>query len=991
MFANFFREQLDYIYFFYGLSFILMAVICRLLVQRKSSVLPWFWLGLFGIAHGVNEWLDLCAISIGDNSFFKIVRLCVMAISFVFLFEFGRQSTNSICKRKIGSWVFLPLIALVVCGWSGGVNGLNISFRYTFGLIGGLWSAWEMFRCSKREDVKSLSLFTVAVSMMFYAFATGAIVPKGNFFLASIVNQDSFFAIVGVPVQLFRALFAVIMAMVLWQWSQKFYWLKIQKVDKTVGVRHGNKLMILLIVILIGGWFMSEVVGEYQANLMRRHLLERTIGIASVLNVEKIKALKGGPVDKASPHYRRLKDQIKTVANSQNDIRYVYLMGLRNGKIFFFVDAQADRYASLNVPDSEPGEIYEESSHGLIKSFSDGEPFVEGPSPDKWGAWVSALAPIKDKATGHILAVTGMDIDAKDYQREIATYRLVSIGITLIIILILVDVFVGLQKSKEFAEELQNHLNKIQAIFESSHDAILLFQGKGFIDCNSQTLKMFGFDKKEDFLGIHPADISPKTQPNGENSHALAEEVIRTIYEKGYHRFEWMHCRKNGEVFPTEVLVSRFQLGGEIVLQSTIRDITERRQAEEKLKKTFKELEDSKASVENLNRQLKDALEQAQIHAMEAALANQAKSTFLSAMSHEIRTPMNGVLGMAELLAETSLNDEQKEYLFLIQTSGENLLGIINDILDYSKLEAGRMELEDVSFDIQNTILSSVKLMSMRAKEKGISLEAKLDDRLPAVVKGDPLRFKQIFFNFISNAIKFTEKGGVVVEARIEHIDDARAVIYFAVSDTGMGIRADAKEYLFQEFVQADNSVSRRFGGTGLGLAICKKIVTLMNGEIGVESEFEKGSTFWFRASFPVVAHTSAPVQEEEAKTFFGKLRVLLAEDNLVNQKVAAAILKKIGHEMVVANNGWEAIEILQKENFDVILMDVQMPEMDGLVAAMEIRKLPSEKSRIPIIALTANATMDDRQICMDVGMNGYLSKPIKTKELLEELSHVFG
>jgi signal transduction histidine kinase/ActR/RegA family two-component response regulator len=407
--------------------------------------------------------------------------------------------------------------------------------------------------------------------------------------------------------------------------------------------------------------------------------------------------------------------------------------------------------------------------------------------------------------------------------------------------------------------------------------------------------------------------------------------------------------------------------------------------------KVFLDLYLQKRELERMNAELKIARDKAEA-------ATHTKSLFLASMSHEIRTPLNGIIGMANILKDTQLSKEQQEFLEIINISGNNLLGIINDILDFSKIESGQVELENISFDLYKEVDEIIKLLTLKANEKRLELRVEIAQPVPRYVFGDSLRLKQILINLLNNAIKFTPTGSVTLKIAKLHQNPKdkgdnkkRVKLIFRVIDTGIGISEEGKKRLFRAFSQTESSISRKYGGTGLGLAISKNLSKMMNGEIGVESEEGKGSKFWFTAEFEISEAATSDIREfgtfEHPEKF--ALKILLVEDNLINQKVALFNLNKLGHHVDVAENGKIGLEMFISNHYDLILMDVLMPVMNGIEATHKIReyeKMKGVEKPIQIIAMTANALKGEREKMIAEGMNDYISKPFKPEDLMKML-----
>ena len=535
-------------------------------------------------------------------------------------------------------------------------------------------------------------------------------------------------------------------------------------------------------------------------------------------------------------------------------------------------------------------------------------------------------------------------------------------------------------------EALRQSEASYRELFENASDIVYTHDLDGnFTSVNKAARLLTGYADEE----ISTFNIVQIVAP--EHLERAIEATLRQLAKDVVPAYELDIMARDGHRVTVEVHTRLIEENGQPVgVQGIARDVTERRHAAEEL------------------RRAKETAE----------AANRAKSEFLANMSHEIRTPMNGILGMTELALATSLTAEQHEYLDLVKISARALLTVINDVLDFSKIEARKLDLDHVAFDLRRTVTDVVKLFGPSAQQKGLGLTSTVAADIPEVLAGDPVRLRQILVNLIGNALKFTEHGAISVTVAIAECgmpgteceepprlpapDDARSAIelHFAVRDTGVGIPPEKHAVIFHAFEQVDGSSTRQYGGTGLGLTISKHLVAMMGGRMWLESVGGEGSTFHFTVRLQPaqpellsiesaawdVDHRrlpTSPAEDEHAR----HLRILVVEDNAVNQKVIMHILHNRGHTVALAGNGREALAALEQAMFDVVLMDVQMPEMDGFEATAAIRARESELrpdgSHIPIIAMTAHAMAGDRDRCLASGMDSYIAKPIDTDELL--------
>ncbi|HYD30836.1 MAG TPA: ATP-binding protein, partial [Azospirillaceae bacterium] len=516
---------------------------------------------------------------------------------------------------------------------------------------------------------------------------------------------------------------------------------------------------------------------------------------------------------------------------------------------------------------------------------------------------------------------------------------------------------------------------RFRDLIEGSIQGVFVHRGFHILFANEAYARMMGYVSIEEALA-QPSmldTIAPESRSKAERRYQrlMAGEVMPGLQRE-------RNIRRDGSEMWVDLVDRVVTWNGEPAVQVTLMDITDRVQSE-------RELEVQAAKVMALAEEIDAAREEAERNRRKAEAANAAKSRFLAVMSHELRTPMTGIMGVVDLLLGYAPRGEQRTLLRTLKDSAETLLTLLNDVLDFSKIEAGQLRLECIDFAPSRVVDDVVRLFSARASEKGLALSTHLPDGIPTAVRGDPTRLRQVLFNLVGNAIKFTEKGRIAIRLGCETADGG-FTFRFEVQDTGIGLSAGQVATLFRPFTQADDSTTRRFGGTGLGLAICKRLVEAMRGTIDVTSTVGQGSSFWFTVT--VAAGDPARVETETSTTApqatGHPLRILLAEDNEVNRMVISAMLARMGHTVHGVGDGRQAVAAVAADDWDVVLMDMQMPEMDGSEATRLIRRMPPPKGEVPIVALSADALPEHRAHYMAGGLDGFLTKPVDWHDLAE-------
>lgn len=1051
----------DYLFFVYGLAFVFIGAVAVAISRMPSDRAIFRSLALFAFTYGLMVWFEMSAwlLPKGISATLPVVLLEVLA--------------------------FISLLHLLR---SHGSLPLRLHVVFMAGIVGAA--------ALIPRDVVALAPLLLGGAIIVSAFIVVRKIPgarKGSgpayamMILGALhfINEEAFLNIAHVPLQTIQVICSVYVLGYMWSLYQ-------ERLAATLGVSPGEVHSLsgrwvapAIAMILLMGYAASNWVQGAEDESQRKSLLTGARIALGGIDYADVASLTGTPRDLTSAEYRRLKQKMITLRAADPSSRFVYLMAYKDGKVFFMVDSEPPSSEDY----SPPGQVYPDASDDLTSMFSSGKALVEGPLPDDWGVWVSALTPLKDPETGKVIAVLGTDIDAANWIRDISEHRQFFIAITTVLLILIISIFVHQHRSEISHIRVSASEQRLRKLFDVTYDALVLHDLDGNIsNVNGTMLELFGLTR-EQALRLKLADLFvPESIDRPLNS------LLRGAMDGADPVFEGQARRpQDGGVLDVMVAVRSFSDDASDAILTCIHDITKRKQAEA------------------------------------------AKSSFLANVSHEIRTPMNAVIGMSDLLLDTKLTREQAEYANVVRASGEHLLFLINDLLDFSKIEAGGMKLDEMEFDLFHLLEETIDLLALQSHKKGIPLVSVIHPETPVMVKGDPGRLRQILLNLGTNAVKFTERGEItitvepVVTAPMAVAARAQKLL-FTVTDTGIGIPEERTDELFTPFSQADAHTRSLYGGWGLGLSIAKRLTEMMGGRIGARRRPEGGSVFWFDAALPksesaladvfdstdlagkrVLIVDSHPVRRRNLESalaqvevefdtcedisravdfssktgkepyhailvdteavdeqshnlihrlrssFSGRqtrliamvmlgesvdprtleaagystwitrpvkraqlynalgaddperkyedeiggaeqvaaphLRLLLVEDNKTNQLVAVRHLEKLGYEVEVADNGPDALDALATREFSAVLLDCQMPGMDGFEVSEAVRDPGSRvlNHQIPIIAMTAHSADDYLDKCLAAGMNDFVSKPIDKQLLPRTLEKWIG
>lgn len=797
-----FEYQLDYVMFFYGTAFFVLAAACFIALKRKDKTLPWIWLLLFGLVHGVNEWLDLLDIIQGGGVILTSVRFAALTLSFIFLLEFGIAGTF---PNTAGlKWLPAVLMVLPLLGIGDGSAGAFSVSRYTLGLSGGLWAAAALFVAAGRH--KNLPLKVAGAAMLLYGLETGLVVSTASFFPASALNNDTFLKFIHVPVQLVRTVTiypgAVAVLYYILRPKDTYYF----KIPLTA-----------LLFIIMCGFVFTAYIGSAAEEEAKKSLLSRALTAAAAINPERVARLTGTPADKNNPDFIRIRNQLRFIKAISPDLRFIYLMTIKDLKIIFLVDAEPETSKDY----SAPGDIYKDATPQDFDDIRNGRNAVYPPYKDSWGTWVSGAGYIRDE-NGKVLAQVGMDIDAYQWARNIGRYRAFGILITFIICMLSFAFFLVWLRTRQ-AEDRGVKLRlamqrlagekKLRDISSALGEGLIMQDAGGGISfVNPEAERLLGWSEQE-ITGLPMSralknhDVDYRAIPDENSAFALSlarGETIRVETE--------FFTRKDGSLLPVSYVSSPIREEGSVSgVVVAFQDISERKK---------------------LERQNQD---------------------FYAMVTHDLKSPVTVIHGYAELLGTMKANlldEDAKTMVDTIKKSCVKLLSMANDFLTLSRHESGSLPLNESAEDITAFLTDVCSSLAPEAQKKGLTIETNIQESVPHALV-DRIQLQRAVSNLLLNAINYTPAGGSVkVGAEISSIGEEKFIV-ISVADTGPGIPPDEAEKIFDKYYRASRSTDVR--GSGLGLAIVKAVAAAHGGSVTLESTESKGSTF--RLNIPLKAY----------------------------------------------------------------------------------------------------------------------------------------
>jgi signal transduction histidine kinase/DNA-binding response OmpR family regulator/HPt (histidine-containing phosphotransfer) domain-containing protein len=941
---TFLSDQMDYILFIYGMAFLLLGVNCKSMGSRDHQAPPWLLLSLFGITHGITEWVDLYALNMPWSAGLGLLRWTLLTLSFTLLALFALAGLGRRRAWRGAPWlVVVPVLAVAGVAATLDLPAANGAARYLLALPGSLLAGLLLTEHARDcGGVRAKALRLAAGAFVLYGLAAGMVVPASALPPSQSLNPAWFQAAAGVPIQVVRGLLAFLITIALWR----------AEIEQTAPpllqgkLRNHQALTLCSLMAVLGlGYGLTNWLGNILNDELQEDLTADMALLANTM-AKELQAADGAAqaLAELAPSLTDLTtaDERQTAAaNALTD----HIQNATRGSLAYLLNREGTVVAASNrnQPASLVGKNY--GFRPYFKEALDGRSghyFAFGMTTLEAGYYASA--PVRDPSGSRIVGVATVKKPLSAQELGFTTmenaYLVDANGIVL------------------FGSRPELRLRSLWPLPEDLKRQIL--DSRQFVNPDLRPM-----------LSLKPEE---GTWLQLEGKHYLANR--RTINGDG-----WSILLMR----PQEAVTINRLLGIIVTLLVSFLVIAHHVIFNRQLKAQAI-LGEKQGQLEILSRILDEAR-------LRAESANRAKSEFLANMSHEIRTPMNGVIGLSQLALKACTDSKQRDYLRKIMSSASVLLNIINDILDFSKIEAGKLTIESINFNLNSVLDSTANVTEVRAAEKKLELIFQVDADVPTRLIGDPLRLGQVLLNLINNAIKFTERGEVMLSVKVGERRNDRVELLFSVRDTGIGMTPEQQSRLFQSFSQADTSTTRRFGGSGLGLAISKRITEMMEGAIRVESTPGVGSTFSFTACFGVQA--CAGEESLGPSPLLSSLRVLIVDDNATAREILSAMLISWSMQVQTATGGWEAIATLHSAAgrhapFDLVLLDWQMDEPDGLMTAKVILESEQIEIKPHVIMISAYRHEEIMAQANKVGADAFLIKPIDKSLLLETINSIF-
>lgn len=966
--SNVFEAGSDYVYFFYGLSFIFLGVACFHNKNRREGGLDWIWLGFFGGAYGLHAWIELTGIFLGGDRLFDAMGQATAALACFCLFQFSRRYffSASPIKGILLNVLFFAVFLLAAGAARWTPEALKALSAYVLYLPAGILAALVFLRAAAKNK-NDIFLHCLSRLMLFDAFSSVFEAARQPFFPLNFINEENFYRFCGFSPQFVRGAAAFCLTVTaLGYFREKVF----------SGVKHRwinwKVLLLLEAAVLMSGAVSTNKISSSAERLMRFALLSRAQAAAAVIDTGRIARAGSASGDGGNEDRAVIKKQLAQLIQTAPELRRAYVLGVDKnvGRIFFLADSITSPVAHPSIP----GAIYGEADRHLRSVFLLAQSFVDS-APAYRGdgvAVISAFVPIAGENGTIVAAVLGVDVDALWWGQKILTARIGPIFITLFIALLVFAIFIFSQTV--IFSNIQLSQSRAD-LLEAQHLAHV-----GIFNCDISTDTLLWSDET---FRIHGRDIIQGAPAWSNYTQLIHTEDVSSFKKKLYDvltqpsqdslEMEYRIGVQDGppRYLRLEVAVHRDAGDRAQGFSGTVQDITATKETELALR-----------------------------HAKEEAEAvSAAKNIFLAKMSHEIRTPMNAIIGFSTLLKTTPLDDLQREHLGMIIESGENLVNIITDILDISKIEFGRVTLVHSDFNLEYLMESLIRVVTHKIDAARVKLSYEFDQSLPKYFSGDPTRMRQIIFNLLTNAIKFTEKGTIAVSVASQGpcvVDgDKSHKIFISVKDSGIGIPRDKIDEIFKPFAYADGAAKKRYGGAGLGLAVVRGFTAAMGGQVHVESEVGRGSLFTLtlclKEGEPI---TSQEIQLVPLKQLEGK-KVLIADRDERCRAVLGSYCEDIGMSVALLDATTPGIlSRLDEQNDEalpqVIIADVALSVNEGLDLPQSLRNVP-RYAPIKCIAVTSEALPNTLPIFQKAGFNGYLSKPLLKRDLFRVLLAVWG